>query len=137
VCRIAVARVPDRLPPLALGAAALGTIGLGLALAASWSSPAGLILGAAVTAVGVTFSTPAFFAAIFATASPSQRGVASGTASAAIDLGLGIGPILLGLVADPFGIPCAFGVGAAVAVGGAVWTLMLRRRSTVSAPPAG
>ncbi|KRE23480.1 MFS transporter [Agromyces sp. Soil535] len=137
VCRIAFARVPDRLPPLALGAAALGTIALGLGLAATWPSPAGLILGAAVTAVGVTFSTPAFFAAIFATASPSQRGVASGTASAAIDLGLGIGPILLGLVADPFGIPWAFGVGAAVAVGGAVWTLMLRRRSTVSAPPAG
>jgi len=136
VCRIAFARVPDRLPPLALGAAALGTIGLGLALAASWSSPAGLILGAAVTAVGVTFSTPAFFAAIFATASPSQRGVASGTASAAIDLGLGIGPILLGLVADPFGIPWAFGVGAAVAVAGAVWTLALRRRSMVSASTA-
>jgi predicted MFS family arabinose efflux permease len=136
VCRIAFARVPDRLPPLALGAGALGMIALGLGLAASWPSPAGLILGAAITAVGIAFSTPAFFAAIFATASPSQRGVASGTASAAIDLGLGIGPILLGLVADPFGIPWAFGVGAAVAVGGAVWTLMLRRRSTVSASAA-
>ena len=31
VCRIAFARVPDRLPPLALGAAALGTIAVGLA----------------------------------------------------------------------------------------------------------
>ncbi|WP_139417142.1 MFS transporter [Agromyces laixinhei] len=130
VCRIVFARVPDRLPPLALGAAALATIGLGLVIAASWSSPAGLIAGAAVTAVGVAFSTPAFFAAIFATASPAQRGVASGTASAAIDLGLGIGPIMLGFVADAAGIPWAFGVGAAVAVAGAVWTLTLRRSST-------
>ncbi len=136
VCRIAFARVPDRLPPLALGAAALGAIAAGLVLAAVWPSPAGLILGAAVAAVGVSFSTPAFFAAIFATASPSQRGVASGTASAAIDLGLGIGPILLGLVADPFGIPWAFGVGAGVAAAGAVWTLLLRRRSMVAASPA-
>ncbi|RZS66307.1 putative MFS family arabinose efflux permease [Agromyces ramosus] len=136
VCRLAFARVPDRLPPLALGAAALGTIALGLVLAASWPSPAGLLLGAVVTAVGVSFSTPAFFSAIFATASPSQRGVASGTASAAIDLGLGIGPILLGLVADPFGIRWALAVGAAVALAGAVWTLLLRRRSTVAASPA-
>lgn len=136
VCRLAFARVPDRLPPLALGAAALGTIALGLVLAASWPSPAGLLLGAVVTAVGVSFSTPAFFSAIFATASPSQRGVASGTASAAIDLGLGIGPILLGLVADPFGIRWAFAVGAAVALAGGVWTLVLRRRSTVAASPA-
>ncbi|MFF2274061.1 MFS transporter [Agromyces sp. NPDC058136] len=115
VCRIAFAKVPDRVPSLALGAAALVTIGLGLAIAATWSTPAGLVIGAGVTAVGVAFSTPAFFAAIFATASPSQRGVASGTASAAIDLGLGIGPIILGVVADAAGIPWAFGVGAAIA----------------------
>ena len=133
VCRVAFARVPDRLPPLSLGAAALGMIALGLVVAASWPSPAGLLLGAVITAVGISFSTPAFFSAIFATASPSQRGVASGTASAAIDLGLGLGPIVLGLVADPFGIRWAFGVGAAVAVAGALWTLLLRRRTTVAA----
>ena len=93
--------------------------------------------GGTSRAVGVAFSTPAFFSAIFATASPSQRGVASGTASAAIDLGLGIGPILLGLVAEPFGIRWAFGVGAAVAGAGAMWTLLLRRRSSAdrSSPP--
>lgn len=135
VCRIAFARVPDRLPPLALGAAALVTIGLGLVIVASWPSPAGLIVGAGVVAVGIAFSTPAFFAAIFATASPSQRGVASGTASAAIDLGLGIGPIALGLVADAIGIPWAFGAGAIVALAGALWTLALRRRGAESVRP--
>ena len=134
VCRIAFARVPDRLPPLALGAAALGGIAAGLVLAAAWQSPAGLILGAAVTAVGVAFSTPAFFSAIFATAEPSQRGAASGTASAAIDIGLGLGPIALGLVAGRFGIPWAIGVGAAIAAAGALWTLTLHRRATVSMP---
>lgn len=132
ICRIAFARVPDRLPPLLLGTAALVTISLGLVLAASLSSPAGLLVGAAVAAVGVAFSTPAFFSAIFATASPSQRGVASGTASAAIDLGLGIGPIALGLVAEGFGIPWAFGAGAAVAGIGAIWTFALSRRAAVS-----
>lgn len=134
VCRIAFARVPDRVPSLALGTAALITISIGLIVAASLRSPAGLIIGAAVLAVGVAFSTPAFFSAIFATATPSQRGVASGTASAVIDLGLGLGPIALGLVADGVGIPGAFGVGAVVAGVGAIWTLALSRRAAVSSP---
>ena len=133
VCRIAFARVPDRLPSLALGAASLGVIALGLVIIAAWSTPAGLIVGAAVLAVGVTFSTPAFFAAIFAAAAPSERGVASGTASAAIDLGLGIGPITLGLVAGQFGIPWALATGAAIAAAGALWTLALRRRAVDTA----
>lgn len=134
VCRIAFARVPDRLPSLVLGSLALGTIAAGLVLAAAWPSPAGLILGAAVAAVGVAFSTPAFFSAIFATAGPSQRGAASGTASAAIDVGLGLGPIMLGVVAEGFGIPWAFGVGAAIAMAGAFWTLALHRRSSTRRP---
>jgi len=134
VCRIAFARVPDQVPSLALGTAALVSISVGLIIAASLRSPAGLIIGAAVLAVGVAFSTPAFFSAIFATASPTQRGVASGTASAVIDLGLGLGPIALGLVAEGFGIPWAFGVGAAVAGAGAIWTLALSRRAAVSSP---
>lgn len=134
ICRIAFARVPDRLPPLTLGATALVVLGAGLVIAATWQSAIGLIVGAAVAAVGIAFTTPAFFSAIFATASPTQRGVASGTASAAIDLGLGLGPIALGLVAESLGIPWAFGFGAAVAGLGALWTLGLRRRTAVSVP---
>jgi predicted MFS family arabinose efflux permease len=129
VCRIAFARVPDRLPSLPLGAAALGVIGTGLGLVAVWQSPAGLLLGVVIMAVGVSFSTPAFFSAIFSTATPSQRGAASGTASAALDLGLGLGPIALGLIAGPFGIPWAFGAGAAIAGAGGIWTLLLQRRT--------
>jgi predicted MFS family arabinose efflux permease len=131
VCRIAFARVPDRLPSLPLGAASLGVIGVGLAIMTLWQGPVGLLLGVTVMAVGVTFSTPAFFAAIFSTATPSQRGAASGTASAAVDLGLGLGPIALGFLAGPFGIPWAFAAAAAIAFAGGVWTLMLSRRSRV------
>lgn len=126
-CRVAFARVPDRLPPLPLGAASLVTIALGLVLVAGWSDPVGMMTGVVVMAVGVAFSTPAFFAAIFATAAPSERGAAAGTASAFIDLGLGFGPIALGLVADAGGIPWALGVGAGIALVGAVWTLRLAR----------
>ena len=43
--------------------------------------------------------------------------------SAAIDVGLGVGPILLGIVAQNSGIRVALAVGAVVAVLGAAWTL--------------
>jgi predicted MFS family arabinose efflux permease len=128
VCRLAFARLPDRVPPLVLGTAALTTVGVGALVATAWQQPAGFLVATVVMAVGVAFSTPAFFSAIFATASPSERGIASGTGSAAIDLGLGIGPILLGLVAAPLGIPWAFAVAAAIAWAGAVWTAGLARR---------
>jgi MFS family permease len=127
-CRVAFARVPDRFPPLGLGSAALATIAAGLILSAAWATPVGIVLGSAVMAIGVSFSTPAFFAAIFSTAGPSQRGAASGTASACLDLGLGGGPILLGLVAGAVGIPWAFAVAATVALAGGAWTLSLRQR---------
>ena len=76
---------------------------------------------------GSSFSTPAFFTAIFAAVRPSERGVASGTASACIDIGVGGGSIALGLVAQSHGIPWGFGVAAGVALAGSVWTLGLSR----------
>ncbi|TDE09272.1 MFS transporter [Jiangella asiatica] len=129
-CRIAFAKVPDRLSPLPLGAAALVAIAVGLALTATWTTPVGMTIGTAVTALGVSFSTPAFFSAVFATVSSSERGAASGTVSAFLDLGLGGGPILLGLVADSAGIPWMFGVAAAVALAGSAWTISLAFRTS-------
>jgi predicted MFS family arabinose efflux permease len=132
ICRVVFARVPDRLPPLKLGAASLVAMASGLILIAVWPAPAGVITGAILLALGVTFSTPAFFTAVFATARPSERGAASGTASACIDIGLGGGPIMLGVVAAASGIPVAFAVAAAVALAGCMWTLSLARRPTVN-----
>jgi len=100
----------------------------GLMIMAFWITPLGLVLGAAAFALGITLSTPAFFSAIFATASPSERGAASGTASAFIDLGLGAGPILMGVVADARGIPAAFGIGAGIALLGCAWVVLLQTR---------
>jgi predicted MFS family arabinose efflux permease len=79
-------------------------------------------------AIGVTLSTPAFFSAILSTAGPAERGAASGTASAFIDLGLGLGPILLGLVARTGGLQLTLGTAAGIALLGAVWTLAVFRR---------
>lgn len=127
--RLSLARFLDRLPALMLGAAALVIIAGGLMIMAFWSTPLGMALGAAVFALGVTLSTPAFFSAIFATAQPSERGAASGTASVFLDLGMGGGPMLLGLAAQAGGIPFAFGLAAAVALAGSGWVLALSRHA--------
>jgi predicted MFS family arabinose efflux permease len=125
--RLSLARFLDRLPALPLGAVALAIMACGLVIMAGWEAPIALVLGAAVLALGVTLSTPAFFSAIFATARLGERGAASGTASVFLDLGMGGGPILLGLAAQASGIPFAFGISAAIALAGGGWILLLSR----------
>jgi predicted MFS family arabinose efflux permease len=128
ICRIAFAKVPDRVPAMPLGAAALVAIGAGSVVIAVWHEPHGLVVGAVVVAVGVSFSTPAFFTAIFSRVAAHERGIASGTASAAIDLGIGVGPIAFGHVARAQGLSAAFVLAAAVAFVGAAWASALARR---------
>jgi predicted MFS family arabinose efflux permease len=134
--RLSLARVLDRFPALLLGAIALAIIAGGLVIIALWTHPIGMVLGAAIFALGVTISTPAFFSAIFATAQPGERGAASGTASVFLDLGIALGPMVLGLAAQAGGIPFAFGLAAAIVLAGCGWILILSRagRTTVAVP---
>ncbi|MDV3221014.1 MFS transporter [Intrasporangium sp.] len=129
VGRVVFARAVDRLPPLALGAGALAALALGATIIASWPTPQGLVVGAVVMGAGMAFSTPAFFAAIFARTDPAERGMASGTASAFIDLGVAAGPIALGFGAASRGIPFAFALTAVAALAGFLWALWLARPS--------
>jgi predicted MFS family arabinose efflux permease len=133
---LSLARFLDRFPALLLGAVALAIISSGLMIMALWSSAIAMVAGAALFGLGVTLSTPAFFSAIFATAEPSERGAASGTASVFLDLAMGGGPILLGLAAQTAGIPFAFGLAAAVALAGCAWTLVIRRSGRTTDPVA-
>jgi MFS family permease len=138
ITRILFAKLPDRVPPFRLGALSLALCAAGLAIAGGVASVPGLLIGAALLAVGVAFTTPAVFAAIFASVPASERGAASGTASLFIDLGFGGGPMLLGIVAGSAGIPAAFLVAALVAAVGAAGSALLsmdRRRPAVVATP--
>ena len=118
-CRIVFARVPDRLPPLTLGAASLALCTVGLLILGAVPNPAGMLSGTVVLALGVAFLTPAIFAAVFGSVPPHERGAAAGTTTIFIDLGFGGGPLLLGLTAAQAGIPVAFLVGAALTAAGA------------------
>jgi MFS family permease len=130
-CRIVFATLPDRVPPLRLAAAALAASGAGLVLIAAVPAAWSLFAGATLLAIGTAFLTPAVFATIFSRVPPSQRGSAAGTASVFIDLGLGGGPVVLGLVAAASGLPAAFLAAAGLAGVGAVF---LASRPTPRAP---
>src|SRR3954453_15018687 len=135
-CRLLFATLPDRLPPMRLAAAGLAACTLGLGLAAAVPAAWSLLVGSAVLAVGVAFLTPAVFAAIFTLVPASQRGSAAGTASVFIDLGLGGGPILLGLVAAGSGIPMAFLAAAVLTAVGAALLLFRPAPPSQPQPPA-
>ena len=122
-CRLVFAKLPDRVPPFRLAGAALVLCAAGMLVVSATGSVAGLYAGAAMTAVGVAFITPAFFAATFARVPAAERGAAAGTVSLFLDLAFGAGPFLLGLVADATSIPTAFGVAALIAAAGAIGTL--------------
>jgi MFS family permease len=123
-CRILFARLPDRMPPMRLGAVALALAAGGLTLASALPGIVALLSGTVVLAVGVAFMTPALFAATFNVVAPSERGAAAGTATLFIDMGFGVGPLAAGVVAASSGIPAAFAVAAAIAATGAIGTVV-------------
>jgi MFS family permease len=138
-CRVLFATLPDRVPPLRLAAAALGASGAGLVLIAAVPAVWSLFAGATLLGMGTAFLTPAAFAAVFSRVPPSERGSAAGTASLFIDLGLGGGPVVLGLVAGASGIPAAFLTAAGLAAAGAVLLASrpIPRAPVTESPDAG
>lgn len=127
--RIVFAKVPDRLPPYRLGSAALALTGVGIAVVALVPNAAGLFVGSGILALGVAFTTPAFFSAVLTRVAPHERGAAMGTMTVSIDLAFGAGPMVFGLVAAVGGIPAAFLAGTALAMAGAAGAGMALRRA--------
>ena len=90
-CRIALARLPDRVAPSRMIAVALGLAALGMGVAAALVSVTGLLVGAAILGVGIAFLTPAVFAATLARvpaaerAAPPRRSASSSTSPSAWD----------------------------------------------------
>ena len=123
--RVVFARLPDRVPPMRLGAAALALVAVGMAVIAAAPGIAGLLSGTVLLAGGVAFMTPALFAATFSRVAAAERGVAAGTASLFIDLGFTGGPFALGLAAAAAGVPMAFVLGSAIAASGAAGVLLV------------
>ncbi|MDQ2674087.1 MAG: MFS transporter [Chloroflexota bacterium] len=125
--RALFAWLPDRMPPMRLGAASLAMVAVGLGLVVVLPGYTGLLAGTVAVAAGVAFMTPALFSATFARVPPEERGLASGTATVFIDLGFSGGPFVAGFIAATQGFPTAFAVSAAIALVGAVGTVVALR----------
>jgi MFS family permease len=88
----------------------------------------GLLAAAFLLAAGVSFLTPAFYRVLMERAGPERRGAAAATFSVLVDLGIGVGPIVVGIAARFVGLQGAFAASAATAlVVGVVGLLVYRR----------
>lgn len=126
--RIALRTLPDRVRPLPLAAVSLALLAVGLLVVSAVATPVGLLSGTVVTGLGAALLTPAVFAAVFADVAPGERGTAAATLSIFIDLGLGGGPMLVGLVAALSSTSAALAVSAALALVAGVGTWLATRR---------
>lgn len=141
--RLVGARVPDRLGPvrtatIALLAAAVGLLGLGL-----WATPAGLYLMTVAMAAGTALVVPSLLLAAVQGVAIHERSRVMATFTSFIDVAGALGPLLLGAVATVSSYGEAFVTAALACVVAAVlvraWlTPALAARLTVSGdPPAG
>jgi MFS family permease len=128
VIRGAGARLPDRLGAVRATRAALAGIAIGLAIIGAWRSPAGLVVGTVVLAVGVALATPAIMMLALQDVPATERGSVMGTVSMSIDLAFGLGPATLGIVAAATGRGGLFLVAAGVAAAGLVLVVTSTRR---------
>jgi MFS family permease len=120
------ATIPDRFGSHRSSQLALACSAAGLVIVGAWGRPLGLFLGTIVFGVGVGLATPALMSLAIGGAPPSERGWVIGTFTAFIDLGFGLGPVALGVVAAGIGYRGTFLTGAAVAAAGLLLLLTLR-----------
>jgi MFS family permease len=104
---------------------------VGLLVIAAASSPSGLAAGTVITGVGSALFTPAVFALVFAQVPPAERASAAATMSLFLDLGLGGGPVLLGLLAAGTSLSGGFLLLSGVPLVGAAWLIVAGRRARV------
>jgi predicted MFS family arabinose efflux permease len=114
------ARIPDRLGAARATRVALALSALGLTTAGVWRAPSGLVAGTVLLGIGVALFTPALFALAVQGIPAGERGAVMGTTTAFLDLGFGLGPATLGIVAATVGRGGTFLAGAAVAAAGLV-----------------
>lgn len=120
VVRLAGARIPDRIGPLASGTIATSMIAVGMVVVAALGSAAGLYLGTVAFALGMAFLYPAMLMLGLTGVPERERGSAVGTVSTFFDLSQGVGAALLGAVASLSSYRGAFVAGAILSVGALV-----------------
>ena len=131
------ARIPDRIGPVRASRLALSFSVVGMAVVGLWRTPAGLIAGTAVFAVGAALAFPALFTLALRGTEPGERAMVLASVGAFIDLAFGAGPAALGALAQGVGYGAAFLAAGGIAAGGLVLLLLKYGRETSSASTGG
>ncbi|MBN2744150.1 MAG: MFS transporter [Marinilabiliaceae bacterium] len=110
---------------------------LGIAILASCftlfvsiQNPAIYYISALIIGVGYGVVFPAFQTGFVNMASHHERGTANSTFLTAFDIGVGLGMLLAGKIAESFSLAAAFGVSAALCFLGLVYYLLLSKTKT-------
>ena len=91
--RIFGARLPDQLGPLRGGTLALGGAALSMVVIAAWPSEAGLVVGTAIFAFGMSMMYTDCMTLALVGVDESQRAAVVGTVSTFFDLSQGLGAL--------------------------------------------
>jgi MFS family permease len=106
----------------------LALIAVGLALLASASSLAWLVVSAIVFGVGFGTAYPVFVAYVMRDIHAARRGAAFGAILAAFDTGIGTGSSSVGWLIERFGFSTAFGVAAMLSAIALPYFVVVERR---------
>jgi len=133
--RSAGAKIPDRVGPRRTAMISLTFSVIGMATMWGWDSPLGLYASTVVFAVGQSLAYPALMTLAVAGTSAGERSSVIGTFTAFLDIGFGIGPLSLGVVAQALGYRAVFLAGAGFAVIGIAVLLTNLRETTITPEP--
>jgi MFS family permease len=111
-CRLVLRGVSDRFGHLRVALIAMTLVSLSYLILAAPPTRVSLVLAAIVLASGSALHYPTLAAYVVARAPEAERGLALGTLSGSWDLGVVVGSILIGAVADWLGYGAGFVVGA-------------------------
>jgi MFS family permease len=133
LARIFLGHLPDRIGGARVALYAVIVEAAGLALIWLAPSAAWVFAGAALTGFGYSLVYPGFGVEAVRDVPPQSHGLAMGTYTAFLDLALGVGNPLLGLIATAGGVRLVFLASAAVVLCAAAIALRLARTATVAA----
>lgn len=129
VIRGPLGRLSDRRGRVVVVAPGLAITFVALLVLSQAESMAALMVVAVLYAIGVGAAQPTLMAMTIDRAQPQERGAAMGTFTTAMDLGIGVGSIVWGLIAEAFGFEPMYVVASVMGlVGVAVLLIGARKR---------
>jgi MFS family permease len=118
VLRGPLGRVSDRRGRVAVVAPGLVFTFVALLVLSRAESMTTLLVVAVLYAIGVGAAQPTLMAMTVDRAKPQERGAAMGTFTTAMDLGIGVGSVVWGVVAEAFGFPAMYVVASLMGLAG-------------------